>query len=304
LNVPAASPRRPALILLLLSLALYGTALGAAPIHRHQESRVAETAREMLVSGDLVVPHLNGMVRLNKPPVVYWASLGSYKLLGRVSELAARLPVALCAIAGIFLTAALGARLFGARAGFIAGAVLATIPLYLSQGRRAETDVPLTLFVTLALYAFERGFRERATAWKWLFFAAMGLAFMCKGVPGLVVPLLGAVLCLLWEGRGREALRPSFFGGLLLTLLIIAPWYALVWTKFPDAGEVFRFETLRRLGGSAPHAHSFLYYFYVAPLRLLPCWRSPSPGRASAATRRRGAPPAFRWPGWRAGPSS
>jgi len=270
LNAPTLSPARGTLLLLLLSIVMYLTALGAAPIHRHQEARVAEVAREMSVSGDLIVPRLNGTVRLNKPPLVYWAVLGSYELLGAIDEFAARLPVALCAIAGILLTAALAARLFGPRAGLIAGAVLATTPLYVSAGRRAETDVPMALFAVLALHAFERGFIRQEAGWRWLFFAGMGLAFMSKGVPGVVVPLLAALLYLFWEGRLRDAARPSFLGGLLLTLLIIAPWYAVIWKTFPDAAAVFRFETLHRLGEDAPHAHPFYFYLYVLPVQVLP----------------------------------
>ncbi len=231
---------------------------------------MAEVAREMRVSGDALVPRLNGMVRLNKPPLVYWAALGGYGIFGEVSELAARFPMALSAIACILLTAALAVRLFGPRAGLFAGAVLATTPLYVSLGRRAETDVPMTLFIVLAMYAFERAFREKQSGWRWLFFAAMGLSFMCKGVPGVVVPLLASILYLLWERRAREPLRLSFLGGLLLTALIIAPWYALVWMTFPDAGDVFRFETLHRLGADAPHANPFYFYLYVTPIQVLP----------------------------------
>ena len=65
---------------------------GAAGIRRSQEARVAEVAREMLVSGDWLVPELNARVRLQKPPIPYWAVAASYRALDRVNERAARLP--------------------------------------------------------------------------------------------------------------------------------------------------------------------------------------------------------------------
>ena len=202
-------PFRPWVLLVLLSSLIYLTALGASPIHRNQEARVAEVAREMHETGELIVPRLNGAVRLNKPPLVYWAVLGSYDLLGRVDELAARLPVALSAMAGVLVTGALALSLFGPRAALIAGGVLATTPLYVSAGRRAETDVPMTLFAVIAFYAFDRAFRRREAGWRWLFFAAMGVAFMCKGVPGLVVPpILGPLVKTAGGFRGTYWVAP------------------------------------------------------------------------------------------------
>lgn len=270
LSALSGSPAKSSLLLLCLSAAIYLPALGASGIHRAQEARVAEVAREMQSSGEWVVPHLNGRVRLNKPPLPYWAVLGSYTAFGAVTERTARIPTALAAIAGILLTAALARRLYGPGAALLAGAVLATTQLYIVQGRRAESDVPMTLFVILSLYALERGFREGRRAWKPLFFGAMGLAFMTKGVPGIAVPLLAALIWLFLESRIREVLRPSFLSGLGLVLLIIAPWYLIIWYGFPEAIEVFRTETVARLGQNAPHANPFYYYFLRSPLHLLP----------------------------------
>jgi 4-amino-4-deoxy-L-arabinose transferase-like glycosyltransferase len=154
------SPAVRFLILVALACPVYFAGLGAAGIHRAQEARVAEVAREMRVSGNWLVPELNARVRLRKPPLPYWAVLGSYGLFGRVNELAVRFPTALCALAGVLLTAVFSARHFGARAGVFSGMILATTPLFIHQGRRAEADVPITLFIIAALLAFDRGFRE------------------------------------------------------------------------------------------------------------------------------------------------
>ncbi len=268
--LPVSASRAGLALLVLLAGMLFLSGLGTAPIRRAQEARVAEVAREMLVSGEWIVPELNARVRLQKPPLAYWAVGTSYRVLGRVNETAARLPSALCALATVLLAAALAGRLFGPRAGFLAGAMLATTRIFLQQARRAETDVPLTLFVTLALYAFERGFREGRAAWRAVFFLAMGLGFLAKGVPGAVIPLVAGVGWLMWEGRSRDALRPSFLGGLLLAALVIAPWYAYVYQLHPEAGATFQAETLRRLTAEAPHAEPFVYYLYRLPVDALP----------------------------------
>jgi 4-amino-4-deoxy-L-arabinose transferase-like glycosyltransferase len=258
------------LLLLLLAGVLYLIALGSAGIHRAQEARVAEVAREMRVSGDWLVPELNANVRLQKPPIAYWAVASVYAIGDRVSEAAARLPSALAALACILLTASLAGTLFGPRAGFLAGAFLATTRIFLQQGRRAETDVPLALCVVLALFAFERGFGRGRASWKAVFFAALGVGFMTKGVPGIAIPLLAAGAWLLWEGRGREITSARVAGGLLLTLAIIAPWYVLVWRMHPDATATFYAETLRRMTPEATHAGPIHYYLYRLPVDLLP----------------------------------
>ncbi len=231
---------------------------------------MAEVAREMRESGKWLVPELNARVRLQKPPLPYWAVAASYGFVGRVDERAARIPSALCAIAAVLLTAFLAGRLFGPRAALLAGACLATTRIFLQQGRRAEADVPLALFVILAMAGFELGWREDRRTGRWLFFAAMGVAFMTKGVPGVVIPLLAALAWLFWEKRGRAALHPSFLGGLVLTLLIAAPWYVTVWRLHPDATAVFQAETIRRMTEEAPHAEPFYFYLYRLPVDLLP----------------------------------
>jgi len=231
---------------------------------------VAEVAREMLASGRWLVPELNARVRLQKPPLAYWAVASSYRALGRIDETSARIPSAFCALATVLLASVLAGRLFGPGAGFLAGVMLATTRIFLQQARRAETDVPLTLFVTLAILAFDRGFREGRAPWRAVFFLAMGLAFMTKGVPGVAIPLVAAVAWLLWEGRGHALLRPSFPAGLLLTAVVILPWYAYVWKLHPDAGATFQAETLQRMTAEAPHAEPFFYYLYRVPVDLLP----------------------------------
>src|SRR4051812_3587053 len=68
------------LLLLLLPALLY--TLDSRPVYKIQEVRIAETAREMQASGDWLVPHYNGELRLQKPPLPYWLTGLSYKIFG------------------------------------------------------------------------------------------------------------------------------------------------------------------------------------------------------------------------------
>src|SRR2546426_12274767 len=80
------------------------------------EARYAETSREMTRDGDIVVPHFNGVPRLNKPPLVYWMQAAAFVTLGE-SETTARLPSVVAALATLALLVWWGERRLGAAAG-------------------------------------------------------------------------------------------------------------------------------------------------------------------------------------------
>src|SRR5271169_2338497 len=84
----------------------------------------AQIARNMLDSGDWVTARLDGVAYLEKAPLVYWTIAGSYAVFG-VHDWAARLPIALSALALCLLTTAFGSWAFGKQAGFYAGLCIA-----------------------------------------------------------------------------------------------------------------------------------------------------------------------------------
>ncbi|MGC1562545.1 MAG: glycosyltransferase family 39 protein, partial [Bradyrhizobium sp.] len=124
------------------------------------DSVQAQIARNMLSSGDWVTARLDGVIYLEKAPLVYWAMALSYKIFG-VHDWAARIPIALSAIGLGLLTAAFGSWAFGRRAGFYAGLCVATcIGLFLFT-RILIPDVMLTFTVTLAMLAMLRALEEK-----------------------------------------------------------------------------------------------------------------------------------------------
>src|SRR5437773_132639 len=136
------------------------------------------------------VPHLNGHPYLDKPVLLFWMIAGAFRVLG-VSELAARLPSVLGALATVLFTYDLVRVLAGRRRALLAAAVLATAPIVLAYARLVIFDMPLTALVTAALDCLVRA-RTEGNAWRWLPLAglAMGLAALTKGPVGIAVPLL------------------------------------------------------------------------------------------------------------------
>ena len=163
------------LAVILFAAAVYlACAISPPSLQDDVDAVQAQISRNMITSGDWVTPRLDGVIYLEKPPLIYWMMAVSYKVFG-VHDWAARIPVALSAIALCWLTAAFGVWAFGKRAGFYAGLCMATcVGLWLFT-RVLIPDVMLTATIALAMWALApRAGRRRAAP------ARLGLHFGCE----------------------------------------------------------------------------------------------------------------------------
>ncbi|HEV8119883.1 MAG TPA: glycosyltransferase family 39 protein, partial [Candidatus Polarisedimenticolia bacterium] len=145
--------RRMLYLVPLLCAPIFIAGLGATGLGEPDEGRNAEVGREMLETKDFVTPHLNAAVYLDKPPVFFWAVAASVAIFG-VNEMAARLPSALSAIAGIALTVWFARRWFGERVAWLAGVLLAATPLYVVFARLVIFDMMLMVCTTTSTILF------------------------------------------------------------------------------------------------------------------------------------------------------
>jgi 4-amino-4-deoxy-L-arabinose transferase-like glycosyltransferase len=226
-----------ALLVLALSL-FWGLALGARSLWAPDEGRYAEISREMVVTGDYVTPRLNGVKYFEKPPLVYWLEAGAIRLFG-LGEWALRLVPALFAISGCLAVYAAGRRLFGRRAGLLAAAVLATMPLYYILGNAITLDMAVSVLLTLALLAFLVAIEEpegssRRRNLLWAFYLALALATLTKGLIGIVIPGMIIFVWMALLGEWRLLLRMRLISGTLLFLLVAVPWHVLVARANPE----------------------------------------------------------------------
>jgi 4-amino-4-deoxy-L-arabinose transferase-like glycosyltransferase len=221
----------------------------------------AQIARNMLTSSDWVTPRLDGVIYLEKPPLIYWMIAITYKIFG-VHDWAARIPVALSAIALCWLTAAFGIWAFGKRAGLYAGLCMATcVGLWLFT-RVLIPDVILTLTIALAMWSLLRVLDENEPhprAWAYLLAASLGIGLLLKSLIGVVFPVAAGLIYLaithqLFVMRTWKRLRP--FSGLLIILAIAAPWHVLATLRNPP---YFDF-TMRSVPGEY---HGFLWFFFI-----------------------------------------
>lgn len=221
----------------------------------------AQIARNMLTSGDWVTAHIDRIVYMEKPPLIYWVTAVSYKIFG-VHDWSARLPIVLSVIGLCWLTAAFGVWAFGKRAGFYAGLCMATcVGLFLFT-RIIIPDVMLTLTIALALWAFLRAIDDEERHplfWAILIAANLGIGLLLKSLIGVVFPVAAALLYLLFTRQLFSAkvwrrLHP--FLGTAIILAIAAPWHILatlrnpptfVWTLHSGSGDY----------------HGFLWFFFI-----------------------------------------
>jgi 4-amino-4-deoxy-L-arabinose transferase-like glycosyltransferase len=221
----------------------------------------AQIARNMLTSGDWVTARLDGVVYLEKSPVVYWLMAIAYKVFG-VHDWAARVPIALSCIGLCWLTAAFGMWAFGKRAGFYAALCMATcIGLWLFT-RILIPDVMLTFTVALAMWAFLRCLEEgepHPRVWAAVFAANLGVGLLLKSLVGMLFPIAAGGIYLLVTRQlfsARTWKRLHFFSGLGIILLIATPWHILATLQNPP---YFDF-TLRSVPGQY---HGFLWFYVM-----------------------------------------
>src|SRR5438128_5894964 len=146
------------LLLLSAGAALTLPNLGAPSLWDIDEGHNAEAAREMLDSGNWLVPTFNFQLRDHKPPLLYWLLIAAYRWFG-VNELAARLPSALAALAAVLLTYELGRLMFGPSAGLLGGLLLDSAAMFCAAAHFAN---PHSLLDVLTLSTFFFSWRSMA----------------------------------------------------------------------------------------------------------------------------------------------
>jgi 4-amino-4-deoxy-L-arabinose transferase-like glycosyltransferase len=211
--------------------------LGKPSLWDIDEGNNAEAAREMLASGDWVVPTFNYRLRSDKPALLYWLQLLTYRVVG-VNELAARLPSALAAALTVLAVYRLGQQLADRACGFLAATILASTIGVAAAAHFANPDALLLLFTVLTFHYAWRCLTRPGVSAFIAVGACMGAATLTKGPVGFVLPSL-VTACFLASGRRWKDLKDRRW---LLTgsaaLAVAAPWF--VWVGIATRLEFWR----------------------------------------------------------------
>jgi len=213
---------------------LWIATLTTRPLFNPDEGRYAEIPREMAAGGDWVIPHLNGLAYAEKPPLQYWATAVSYRVLG-TTALAARLYSTLCALGTMVCVWLTARRLWTPEAGIRAAAVIGGMLMFVVLGQLLTLDMSLTFYMTLGLAAFlfaqasERSAPAMLLAW-----AATALGVLTKGLVAAAIPAAVLILYSLYSRDFAPWRRLSLRWGVPLFLAITVPWHWLAARRVPD----------------------------------------------------------------------
>jgi 4-amino-4-deoxy-L-arabinose transferase-like glycosyltransferase len=278
------------LLFALIIIAVYLTGL-TIPLLGPDEPRYSEVAREMFERGDWVTPTLGGFDWFEKPALLYWLQIVSYKIFG-VSEFAARFGSALFGLGTVFSLWILGRKQSDEnpktenrkpKTGFANWlALIAASSLgILVFSRGASFDIILTFPITASLVCFfifdsKTSASSASSAVKYLFgfYFFIGAALIAKGLVGIVFPFaIVGFYYLLSRRFPSKTFIFSLFWGTLLALLVACAWYLPMYRangwKFID--EFFiQHHFQRYTSNKYQHPQPFYFFFWVLPLMTLP----------------------------------
>lgn len=267
------------LLLVLVGLALFLPGIGSRDLWNPDEPRYAEVAWEMRESGEWFVPHLNGRIYSEKPPLHFWAIAAASTLTGGVDEVSARLPAVVAVTVTLLLVFGIASRLFDRRVAWWSALIFATSAKVLWQGRIGQIDMVLVALVTAAMYCFVRGLVEDRPGFHRLFFLFAGLATLAKGPVGLLPPLLAIVVWAFATGR-RDVLRSMRIPtGLAIWAAVVLLWLVpAVATAGREYLETIVFkQNVTRYADPWHHYRPWYYYLTVIPADFFP-WSFFLPG--------------------------
>ncbi len=230
--------------------------LGTRSLNEPDEGRYAEIAREMVETGNWLVPHIWYVPHLDKPAFTYWAVAASLSVFG-VNEWAVRLPLVLAGLSAAAATFLLVRSVAGAAIGRAAVLVFLTAALPWVMSRMLTTDIFLTQFIAWAVYCFWQSWRsldaldespeasppptilaeeetdpaadvrgraaKRSFAWQIGAWAAMAGGVLTKGPIALAIPIAAFGALVVWRSR-----RPAHVSAEALTL---EPFGPLRWAQ-------------------------------------------------------------------------
>ena len=221
--------RRALVALLFAALALgAGLRLGDTALRHRSEKRSVALVSEMVASGDWLIPHLDGVPHLQKPPLFYWAGALATELVGTPGPLGVRLVSALAGLALAASVFAWAGRALGPDHALACTVALAAMAQFWISARLGTADMLLVAFTTAALFAFERG-RVGALA------ALVALAFLTKATAALLDVFAPVAVWLAMQRRLRAALQPNVLAWAALSAAAGLWWYAAALALVPEA---------------------------------------------------------------------
>lgn len=260
---------------LLLSAVTASWTLSERTLDNH-ECFVSITAREMLQSGDWIVPTCNGQPRLQKTPLSYWLVAALAKITGELDEFTARLPSVVFAVLSVAAILYFVSRWLSFRIAVISAAVWATSLAYIRESHSARPEMALTFFVTLCFLTFYSAANEKnrkiQVVYMLIFWMSFGLANLAKGpapLPLVLIPLF-FYIAVFRQWKMIPKLLPVI--GTIIFLAIVLPWPLAIAHRVNWDLVVWKHNFVDRFFGSYARGDYPLYYYLLIMFKYITPW--------------------------------
>jgi 4-amino-4-deoxy-L-arabinose transferase-like glycosyltransferase len=242
--------------------------LGTRALGVPDEARYSEIALEMLNTHQFIVPHLDGIKYFEKPPLFFWLQSGAIHLFQSQSTFILRLPNMLMAILGILFTYIGGRWLFDRSTGILSSLILSSSLFYFAMAHTVSLDMSLSTLLNGSLICFLAGTQVSGARRRnliWIAFTLSALAVLTKGLIGIFFPIMIVGIWIALQCKWKELKQWHLFSGLLLWLLIAAPWHVFVQRQEPEFFH-FYFVSRQFLRFSSNLIHYREAWWYFLPV--------------------------------------
>ena len=237
-RIEGLSEKRLLVLLFAVSAFVFLVGNWSSTLFDRDEGWYAETAREMLASGNFLTPTYRGEPFLEKPPLPYWLMAGSMKIFG-LNAFAARFPSAIAGAASCVILFILARSMLGRKSALWSVAVYVTSFITLMILRAALMDSILVLLLLLSFYGLWRIIEGDKSRLPWLLlYGGAGLAFLTKYLAGVAIIGLGALVFIVSKRRWNLLRQARIPTGALVFLAVAGAWF--VPACLATNGEVFR----------------------------------------------------------------
>lgn len=272
--------------------ALVGVSLLTRSYVPIDETRYVSVAWEMWLRGDFLVPHLNGEIYSQKPPLLFWMFNLGWALFG-VNDLWPRLVSPLFGLASLFLTMRIARRLWPDRPHTASAAPLILVcsmlwSIFLSA---VMFDMLVVFFTLLGVLGIVHSWKKGGITGWMILGAAVGLGILSKGPVILVHTLPLALLAPWWAVEHQPGSWARWYSGVALSILIgIVIGLAWAVPAALSGGEqyaqaIFWKQSAGRVAKSFAHERPFWWYVPLLPALLFPWALWPALWRAFCGLR-------------------
>jgi len=264
-----------ALAVMVLCAVLWFGLLGQRDLFDPDEGRYAGIPAAMVDSGDWLTPRLNDFKYFEKPVLQYWGTAVAFSLFGK-SNASARLWTAVLGFSTALFAMLVAFRLYGRRASLYTFLIGISYLMVVVFGHFLTLDMALSAFLLMgigSLVIAQAGTPGDIQTRNWMLagWSALALATLTKGLVAVVLPAASVVVYSLWQRDWSLWKRLHLVKGLILFLLITAPWFIAVSIANPEFAQFFFIHEHFNRYTSDVHSREGPIYYFVPYLLLGVC---------------------------------